>query len=125
MSPNPRFPTLQKNLHAPIEAFEGTAYLQDETILQDEACDGIDEDKDQGQHQAPHHDDAPGLWKLHQFGDLKACEVIDREQAQQDLHAPAQLMKTASLELDTARYGPLPQALSLFMACQGTWSLSV
>lgn len=58
---------------------EGKAHLQNEAILQDEARDGVDQDKDQGQHEAPHHDDAPGLWELHQLGDLKAREVINRK----------------------------------------------
>ena len=63
------------------------SYLENEAIPQDEAGDGIHHNEDQGQDEAPHNDDAPRLWQLHQLCDLKACEVIDSKQRQQHLQA--------------------------------------
>ena len=59
--------------------------LEDEAIFQDDSGEGVDEEEDEGQDEAPHNHNAPRLWQLHQLCDLKAGEVIQSKECQQRL----------------------------------------
>lgn len=65
----------------------GLPYLEDQVVLEDKVCDACYEDEEGREDGTPQEDDAVRLWQLHQVGDLKASDVIDRKQSQQGLQA--------------------------------------